>query len=120
MSDRIAKKIYSYFPIPTENNNIIAWDDLNESVRKDMLLVADSLLLNQWQDISTAPKDGTNIQLWWPKECHCPITGHWETGKWSNCGIGWKFTGWGQTKETEPTHWRELPLPPSEQIKDKQ
>lgn len=64
-----------------------------------------------WQDISTAPRDGTNILVWWPLQIHCPVTAHW-TDKWAD-GIGWKFTGWGQVLQTSPTHWFPLPPPPA-------
>jgi hypothetical protein len=65
-----------------------------------------------WQPIESAPRDGTNILVWWPAQMHCPVTAHWNTGKWSDAGIGWKLTGWGMAMQTEPTHWMPLPLPP--------
>lgn len=68
----------------------------------------------EWRDISTAPKDGTNILVWWPLQMHCPVVAHW-ADKWSN-GLGWKFTGWGEPLETAPTHWQPLPLPPKEPV----
>ncbi len=69
----------------------------------------------EWQPIETAPRDGTNILVWWPSEMHCPVTAHYSTGKWTNePGFAWKFTGWGQEKKTEPTHWMPLPEPPKD------
>jgi hypothetical protein len=69
--------------------------------------------MSEWQPIETAPRDGTNIQLWWPAEFHAPVTGHWNTGKWSNAGIGWKLSGWGDViSRSEPTHWMLLPKAP--------
>jgi len=66
----------------------------------------------QWRPIESAPKDGTAIQLWWPQQYHCPLTGHW-ADKW-NPLIGWKVTGWNHDKyQTEPTHWQPLPSPPT-------
>jgi len=70
----------------------------------------------EWRTMETAPKDGTNILLWWPEQFHCPLTGHW-ADKW-NPWIGWKVTGWSHGKFiTSPTHWRPLPSPPTGETK---
>lgn len=70
-------------------------------------------LESKWQPIETAPRDGTNILLWWPDQFHCSLTGHFAT-KWVN-GYGWKVTGWGDANfETTPTHWQLLPAAPKE------
>jgi len=78
-------------------------------------LITDKLKEREWHPISTAPKDGTNILVWWPSECHCPLVAHWNDGKWNNNKIGWKFTGWDNSKETEPTHWMPLHTPPKKE-----
>jgi hypothetical protein len=71
-----------------------------------------------WQPIETAPKDGTNILLWWPMQFHCALTGHW-ANKW-NPWIGWKVSGWSHDMfKTEPTHWMPLPNPPAASKEDK-
>ena len=63
--------------------------------------------MNEWQPISTAPKDGTTLflakintsaksrHLWWA------ISGYWssEYGFWSD----------GRDKLNPPTHWTPLP-----------
>ena len=65
--------------------------------------------MGEWQDISTAPKDGTRILIWcnWPTlpsvyacsfEC-----GQWQTGIWT------------AAKRPGPTHWQPLPAPPAAQ-----
>ena len=59
-----------------------------------------------WQDISTAPKDGTRILV--SNDC-CPVTiakcfgGELGSGRWLD----------DEGNEIEPTHWRPLPAPPS-------
>lgn len=67
-----------------------------------------------WQPIETAPKNGTNILVWWPNEFHCPLVAHWNNGKYNGDKIGWKLTAWSNSKETEPTHWMPLPQPPKQ------
>lgn len=58
--------------------------------------------LNQWQDISTAPKDGFHI-----------ILGHKnqpsEVGYWLDDEDGWECS-------FEPTHWMPLPAPPNDDL----
>jgi len=71
--------------------------------------------LSGWQPIATAPRDRENILVWWPDEFHCPIVAHYDTGKWSDAGIGWKWSGWGVSKTTEQTHWMPLPELPNKE-----
>jgi len=66
----------------------------------------------EWQDISTAPKDGTKIDLWFKWEASSP-------GRKSNCW--WEEGEWrdefchGFHESGTPTHWIPLPEPPQEQ-----
>jgi hypothetical protein len=70
-----------------------------------------------WQDISTAPKDGTRILLW----CAAPMlptVGWWEPQAsrskprpfWCS-ERAWLF-GNSWARESQPTHWMPLPAPP--------
>lgn len=67
-----------------------------------------------WQDISTAPKDGTRILL-------CKIVGHPEhpTALWWACSGHWsdKWKNWNDGVEPSglagPTHWMPLLAPPT-------
>ena len=71
----------------------------------------------EWQDISTAPKDGTEVLLsdhnghmetgyWYPKGTSITTTGNIETtGVW--------FAGGGWYQPEEVTHWMPLPEPPT-------
>ena len=69
-----------------------------------------------WLPIETAPKDGTNILVHWPEMFHCSFTAHWNTGKWSDAPIGWKWSGWSNNAfQVGPTHWQPLPKPPISQ-----
>ena len=66
----------------------------------------------EWQDISTAPKDGTDILTFTPAsnartgilcDIHC---GYWNLDfkEWTQSDLEW---------EIDPTHWQPLPAPPS-------
>ena len=62
----------------------------------------------EWQQIETAPKDGTEILL----ACALPLVDiglcYWRN---DNVMVGWT---WGLGKEfRNPTHWMPLPDPPS-------
>lgn len=75
----------------------------------------------EWQDISTAPKDGTEVLLFTvyvendtnlcESFCCCQI-GHWEDERL--CGLtGTLFeAGWDTPKIGDPSHWMPLPPPP--------
>lgn len=68
-----------------------------------------------WQDISTAPKDGTVILAWCvhpnarfagdSKEWCCPVVAQWI----SHNGGGWTWHG----MVGDFTHWHRLPAPPA-------
>jgi hypothetical protein len=73
--------------------------------------------MSSWQPIETAPKDGTQIDLW-------GITGEYE-GRFAYCWWGklagkverydWLHDGWGMSSPTDPiriTHWMPLPDAP--------
>jgi len=64
-----------------------------------------------WQPIETAPKDGTEIIVWWPEIGHPYIT------KWTRFINGNLYRdGWhcGIWEVERPTHWMPLPKPPKE------
>ena len=61
----------------------------------------------QWQPISTAPKDGTDILLRGGKN-----SGRWiRTAYWAKRTEHWCVDMVGGQSFTEPTHW--MPLPPA-------
>lgn len=80
--------------------------------------------MSEWQDIATAPKDGTPILIWQPSghsfgyrgryqpEWNGPVRWYddarWAIGYWRPWG------GWGNRNSSEvvPTHWQPLPAPP--------
>ena len=62
--------------------------------------------MSDWQDISTAPKDGTRLLLWM-REWAAPSTGQYY-GESSGWGMFWD----GAMYRFQPTHWMPLPAPP--------
>lgn len=74
-----------------------------------VIQAAKAYAAQQWQDISTAPRDGTHITLWWPNRYHQPITGYYDDG-----AFRWKVSGFGEAFMCEdPTHWQPLPPAPA-------
>lgn len=75
--------------------------------------------VGDWQEIETAPK-GRSISLWVPDiECWLPMP--W-TGSWSYLGNHWQIClpfrveGKPAMCEAHPTHWMELPEPPTNKV----
>lgn len=89
-----------------------------------------------WQPIASAPKDGTEYILGWiGKNLHGEAEWYQAIGRWStdlkshwNYDLdeleydgGWTdytVADWGMQEytELEPTHWRQLPAPPSDHL----
>lgn len=77
-----------------------------------------------WQDITTAPKDGTAILVgWWDgwKHWQCTVV-TWENPYCYGDRKDWNLVSTGSQAEDcvleeEPTHWQPLPEPP---IKEEQ
>jgi uncharacterized protein DUF551 len=68
-----------------------------------------------WQPIETAPRDGTNIMLYYPLK---EVNESWEGivfcywNKWEN---NWVWSGRARrtfSRGFQPTHWMPLPEPP--------
>jgi hypothetical protein len=59
----------------------------------------------EWQPISTAPKDGTNILIF---EAQVGTAGVVRVSRWRDDTIPSGWTG----AENAPSHWLPLPLPP--------
>lgn len=72
--------------------------------------------MDSWQDISTAPRDGTwvllsggEIDYGWDEESKPPcVSGQWVPGGWQ---FAWYDSGHYGVYEN-PTHWQALPSPP--------
>lgn len=63
-----------------------------------------------WQPISSAPKGGTPVLLWWQR-CMHPAIGRWVDDE---TGTGWICDGDHvmPRNQADCTHWMPLPLPP--------
>ena len=57
-----------------------------------------------WQPIETAPKDGTQVLLYWPIWSDTPGIGCWLKNEWVVEGALYSVEG--------PTHWMPLPKAP--------
>lgn len=75
--------------------------------RSDNYNETDWVTVNEWQDISTAPKDGTHILVWMSEKNLGSHIQTMRTGKVPLIGsiFAWDAAG-------KPTHWQPLPKPP--------
>jgi len=76
--------------------------------------------MSNWQDMATAPKDGTYILLSCPKPLGV-ITGCYDNDKYAKKPRPYwmdRGTFWGvlRTRQNQPTHWMPLPAPPQLQL----
>ncbi|MGJ7039197.1 hypothetical protein J2Y63_002452 [Shinella sp. BE166] len=79
---------------------------------------ASEAVVETWQPIETAPKDGTPIDLWGVNHLHPAKTGRRATNvTWGRIRdwMGNERDDWqhGQTEDFEPTHWMRFPAPPA-------
>lgn len=65
------------------------------------------MLNNGWQDIESAPKDGTYVMLYRPCRSH-PVFGRW---------LDYRGSWWSEGLPIEPTHWQPPPAPPALEAK---
>lgn len=63
---------------------------------------------DDWRDITTAPKDGTEILV-------CDLRGWRCVASWDSHVFRGEVAGWrdGQCYSVNPTHWQPLPSPPA-------
>ncbi len=62
--------------------------------------------MSEWRDISTAPKDGTEVLVFIPRRL-----GALYAAASNPTGVQW----WSRLGEVKPTHWMPLPSPPPDQ-----
>ena len=79
------------------------------------------LSADQWQDISTAPKDAPVLRVYAPEFVHedfnptGTLEAYWQDGEgWVGAVWNPEFDGW-DAKPIKPTHWR-LDAPPTQQL----
>ena len=67
--------------------------------------------MNEWQPIETAPKDGTNVIVGWPKDhYHAGV----EIGSYDSQAKGWISNECSCLFSATPTHWMSVPDLPFE------
>jgi hypothetical protein len=94
------------------DSNAVHWLDraialLSASSGEDAAML-DRLSDNSWQPISTAPRDGSVVMLYWPT---LSITNYPAVGFHHGDEYGWSLQD-RDYGEVIPTHWRPLPAPP--------
>ena len=73
------------------------------------------MVMLEWQDISTAPKDGTAILIW---PAQSALTGSTEcmiisyVVRWHDWKEAWIEASGEEYDTFYPTHWMPLPAPP--------
>lgn len=82
--------------------------------------------MSEWQDISTAPKDGTKVLLFTRYFGRHDLggsftavqIGYWDEGKLDvpQDHPFWRPAEWHLQLIGNPTHWQPLPKPPSEPL----
>lgn len=66
--------------------------------------------MTSWQDIATAPRDGTCALFYAPAVNDCAQ--RWRVDWWWN-----KYRAWANMRPSQPyTHWMPLPAPPQAQV----
>lgn len=107
MTDKIAeiekRRIVAVTLMGLDLENMSSWE------AADAIL---SALGQGWQDISSAPKDGTRIDVWVPGIIERSPNTFWNKreGVWES-HTGLYFT------DPAPTHWMPLPSPPTQEAK---
>ena len=69
---------------------------------------------NEWQPIETAPKDGTEIDLWTLNGREPAARFNVKRNRWEVIGLdGFDTLNWVDV-DGKPTHWMPLPAPPKD------
>jgi hypothetical protein len=69
--------------------------------------------MSDWQPIETAPKDGTRILGYFPRNAGYASRLDVQPIAWVGWGGGvWETLGGGKPLDSEITHWMPLPPPP--------
>lgn len=88
-------------------------DDRIAELKAEILRLRALLEAETWRPIETAPKDGTWVLLYWPMtRTNVVVAGHFYAA--SDGEAVW----WSLPKvdtHNDPTHWRPLPSPPTEE-----
>lgn len=74
--------------------------------------------MGEWQDISTAPRDGTTVQLW-HTTWKAPFSAKWDPENikriYPRRDLHWIEAGYAMAWPDEAfSHWQPLPAPPQE------
>lgn len=103
------------------------FDKLSTTLIRDYPTLRANLKQEEWQDISTAPKDGTDVLItswntakwadgvdrsYWQTQTARFINGHWVTESYPDSQYGYMEVEYITAHASGPTHWQPLPTPP--------
>lgn len=82
-------------------------DCLDKMVPSDLRNIVNRIGGDNWEPISTAPRDGTIIDLWISEPDNCRATNcYWDNGVWRIAGTPTFYP------DKSATHWKMLPVTP--------
>ena len=84
-------------------------DVVLEAIAALAALAAPVAATRDWNDIATAPKDGSWVLLYWPT---MPIAFYPSVGFHHGDEYGWEMVTDREYGEIIPTHWAQCPAPP--------
>lgn len=87
------------------------WDMRDALREEDVRLKAEEPMMSNWKPIETAPKDGTEVLLYWPLEGLGDLHSKIKIGSWHSDAWGWQDR-FCRSYTDAPTHWQPLPDPP--------
>lgn len=109
-----------FFMTQPNRGDVFSW--LDDHAAKLVEMIAETLDIEGWQPIETAPKDGESILLYKPDEPRVGeyiLAGYW--GEWPGKGECWIACGGGplgyfspsmNARQGDPMRWRPLPTAP--------
>lgn len=88
----------------------------NIEEREVELAITEDRDVSGWQNIATAPKDGTILDLWVYEDRIADCS--WLGGKWMAYGVNdFETQGW-LAIQGDPSHWMPLPTAPKAEVRD--
>jgi hypothetical protein len=105
------------YPNGTLRDMDMMWEGWTCDAQAALTALEAAGVVQTWQDIATAPRDGTPFLALWPyhKDWQSAFETRWDAGEdWTGGDApGWYAHGWGHILDGySPTHWMPLPASP--------